>query len=129
MDDLFNNHRGVILFDDDWQKKQNLNDPSVIEELLLTQLPKDGKYDRARVLIKEVCNRNFRTDNYYIARRLWKDSRNDGKRKITKGDYQSSKEKYLERIKNLCKTVRRWIKPAGYTVSHYSSYTEISKLK
>lgn len=123
--DYIKSHENIPLFDKNWRRKQGANDPRLIRESLLKCFRQDRKHRRARILIEEVCKRDLRADNYYIARRLWK----DGSAKLTKDDFQNSANNYPQRIKNLCKTVRHRIKPVGYTITFHPSFTEIIRPK
>ncbi|OGM02646.1 hypothetical protein A2115_00555 [Candidatus Woesebacteria bacterium GWA1_41_8] len=135
MDDLANSdyiksiEKTAVLFGDEWRKKQDeldkkqtANDPKAIKAVLLKCFPDRKKHKRAWALVEVVCNRNLKAENSHVALKLWKS--------IKKIDYQRNSKTYLESIKNLCnKTVRPRIKPAGYTVTFHSSFTEIVKLK
>ena len=130
MDDYVKTHQGLQLFDDEWHKQQKPNDPKLIKELLLGKIPQGGKHDRARKLIDEVCNRNLTSKNFYIARRLWRDrDRSYRSALLTIIAYQ--KGGFTQKIKNLHKTVRSFIEPAGFTVSYHKQEdtSEISLLK
>ncbi len=124
MDDYVKAHQDVLLFDEEW-RKSNANDPKVVAALLLSQFRQDKKHKRARVVVEEVCKRNLKTDNFYIARRLWP----NGKNKLKRADYQAKSEKYQSSIKNLCKIVQRQINDAGYAVTCHPAFTEITKVK
>lgn len=118
MDDYVKAHQGVTVFDDEWHKKLKPTDPRLIKELLLSKIPKNGKYDPARKLVDEVCNRSLTTKNFYIARKIWRNRGNRGKSVLLKiKDYQTGKVNYSQKIKNLHKTVRGLIEPIGYAVS------------
>lgn len=107
------------------------NNSTFIKQLLLSKIPAGGKYRRARNLVIEVCNRNLVSKNFYIARRIWKVWKKDkGEVKLSVNDYKTGAADYSGKVKNLHKTVRKFM-PAGYSISFNkeSDTTTIIRLK
>ena len=132
MDDYVKAHQGVPLFDEEWRKQQKPSDPTAIKNQLLTKIPQSGKYEHARRLVDEVCSHNLTCKNFYIARRIWRDrDRRSNSTLLTLLEYQKSDKNYSQRVKNLHKTVRRFIEPAGFAVSFHKNEdtTEIKAIK
>src|SRR3989344_5661403 len=118
MDDYVKAHQSVALFDEEWHKKQKPSDAKDIKDLLLAKIPQGGKHDRVRKLVDEVCSRNLKSKNFYIARRIWRGrDRSYHSALLTLNAYE--KGAFTQKIKNLHKTVRSFIEPAGFTVSYH----------
>ena len=87
------------------------NKRSQAKELLLSKLPDTPKYKALRKML-DLLIENIRVKNWRLVQCI--------KPKLTKKDYSHKKKTWDKRIKNRERTLRKILKPLGYTVSFKS---------
>lgn len=119
------------------------NTTSNINRILLSAVPKGGKYNVARKMVKVFVDSDMKAPNYLLARCITSTVRgnNNKVRKLSKKDYKDNIEEckykrkngnkkvksFDDQINNSFRTVRRFIKP-DYTVKFYPDVSEIVKV-